>query len=208
MLSLLHNIRKLPFFILHNSSALPKQTLIQAFSFSILLQNNQQITIPTFPPPSLIQPNFIQQAPPTIIQQVKISLKFLLLNRYYIYFESFQPQNATNAIIQQPTTTFHSVPMQIIQQTPITIPPPTIPTTIRTQPIVQLQPANFQIQSSNGQQAQILVNQSPQQFQLQYCNIQPNQPIQGIIQTTPIQQQMPTANQQIITLQSLQVMLK
>lgn len=49
----------------------------------------------------------------------------------------------------------HNVPMQIIQQTPISIPPPS---GIRSQPIVQLQslqqanqqPANIQI--TNGQQ--------------------------------------------------------
>lgn len=167
-----------------------------------IIQNNQQITIPTFPPPSLVQqPNYIQQAPPTILQA---------------------PQNTTNTIIHQnpTTTTFHSVPMQILQNTPITIPPPPI----RTQPIVQLQqPTNIQIQGANGQQAQILVNQ-PQQYQLQYIQapnqqitnntnqqqtiqhfIQPQQQIQGIIHTTPLQQQIPTAGtQQIITLQSLQ----
>ena len=48
----------------------------------------------------------------------------------------------------------HNVPMQIIQQTPISIPPPS---GIRSQPIVQLQslqanqqPTNIQI--ANGQQ--------------------------------------------------------
>lgn len=115
-----------------------------------MLQNNQQITIPSFPPPTIVQnngliqsqpaliqqQNFIQQAPPTILQQ--------------------QPTANAIQIQQQPTTLIpHSVPMQIIQQTPITIPPPTIP--IRTaQNIVQLQqqPANIQIQA-NGQPAQV-----------------------------------------------------
>lgn len=87
--------------------------------------------------PTLIQQNFVQ-APPML------------------------PPQSGNAIqIQhQPTIIPHSVPMQIINQTPITIPPPSIPLrTIQTnnpQPIVQLQqqPANIQIQA-NAQPTQV-----------------------------------------------------
>lgn len=92
--------------------------------------------------------------------------------------------------------------MQIIQQTPLNIPPPMR----TTAPIVQFQgqPTNIQVQG--GQQ--ILLNQAPgQQYQLQYIQspnaaqmqtiqhvLQPHQQIQGILQ--------PGSNgQQFITVQ-------
>lgn len=102
----------------------------------------------------------------------------------------------------------HSVPMQIIQQTPLNIPPPMR----AAAPIVQFQgqPTNIQVQG--GQQ--ILLNQAPtQQYQLQYIQspnqpqmqtiqhvIQPQHQIQGILQ--------PGANgQQFITVQGNSFMM-
>lgn len=98
--------------------------------------------------------------------------------------------------------------MQIIQQTPINVPPP-----IRTTaPIVQFQaqPANILQQGTTATGQQILFqNQAPtQQYQLQYIQQptatnqqiqtiqhliqQPTQPIQGIIQPNPTEQQFIT----------------
>lgn len=120
------------------------------------------------PPPNIIQNNALQ--PTHIIQQ-----------------QNFIPQ--TQIIPQQ---------MQIIQQTPLNIPPP-----IRTVQF-QGQPTNIQIQQAAGQQ--ILLNQAPaQQYQLQYLPaatqqpqtiqhfIQPQQQIQGILQ--------PNGQQQFFTVQ-------
>lgn len=95
----------------------------------------------------------------------------------------------------------HSVPMQIIQQTPLNIPPPMR----AAAPIVQFQgqPTNIQVQG--GQQ--ILLNQGPgQQYQLQYIqspNQQQMQTIQHVIQPQhQMQILQPGANgQQFITVQ-------
>lgn len=140
------------------------------------------------PPPTIIQNNGLQ--PTHIIQQ-----------------QNFIPQHQI----------IPNMPMQIIQQTPLNIPPPNAIRT--TTPIVQfqghaasLQPTNIQIQGANGQQQILHLNQAPaQQYHLQYIPstnqitnapqmqtiqhvIQPQQQIQGILQ--------PGANgQQFITVQ-------
>lgn len=120
---------------------------------------------------SVPPPTIIQQQPTQVVQQ-----------------QNFIPQQ----IIQQ------NVPMQIIQQTP----------TLRAAaPIVQFQSQPI-LQGTNASGQQILFNQPTQQYQLQYVQqpnpqqlqtiqhiIQPTQsmqPIQGIIQSNPNEQQFIT----------------
>lgn len=118
-----------------------------------------------------------------------------ILQNNATHLQNFMPQ--TQIIPQQ---------MQIIQQTPINIPPPLPIRTTATPISVQFQgqPTNIQIQQATGQP--ILLNQAPaQQYQLQYIPtatatptqtiqhfIQPQQQIQGILQPH---------GQQFITLQ-------
>jgi len=145
-----------------------------------MFKTQQQITMMPQPVQSF------QVPPPTIIQQQPTQV---------LQQQNYVPQQ----IIQQ------NVPMQqmqIIQQTPINIPPP-----IRAgAPIVQFQsqPSNI-IQGTNAAGQQILFNQPAQQYQLQYVQqpnpqsiqtiqhiIQPSQTmqsIQGIIQSNPNEQQ-------------------
>lgn len=144
----------------------------QIINFFVNFQTSQAITIPSailsVPPPNILQNNTMQ--PTHIIQS-----------------PNFMSQSQ---IVPQG--------MQIIQQTPINIPPPTglNMSSIRAGTPIQLQfqgQPNIQIQSANQP---ILLNQSPtQQYQLQYIPanahhqaqsiqhfIQPQQQIQGIIQ--------------------------
>lgn len=136
-------------------------------------QQQQQLTMM----PQTVQS--FQVPPPTIQHQQPTQV---------IQQQNFIPQQ----IIQQ------NVPMQIIQQTP----------TIRTTtPIVQFQSQPI-LQGTNASGQQILFNQPTQQYQLQYVQqpnpqsiqtiqhiIQPTQsmqPIQGIIQSNPNEQQFIT----------------